>query len=531
MPATRPYRFLLPVWLWIFLAIAAAAVGWVRLGVDTGDGGLTNVATMLIALASSLVTGAWFLFFSRFLRRTRFTALAAGLVALALAAALFRFEGFSGSMRPGFGLRLGGGPGAPPIPGDAPRPEGVDLTSTAADFPGFLGAERDLTVRGIELARDWTAHRPELRWRQPIGAGWSAFAIVNAVAVTMEQRGGSELVTAYDLSSGRLLWAHASPVRFAHPLGGVGPRSTPTIDEGRVYALGATGILLCLDGATGDVIWEKDLLREFGLTPEQEFALVQYGRSNSPLVVGDLLVVPGGGNPDRPPASLVAYDKRTGAKVWEGGDRQISFSSPRLATLGGVAQILIVNEDTASGHDPATGARLWQHPWPGVTAANASASQAVPVPPDRVLLSKGYGEGAALLRLVPRGDGTFAAEELWRDRRVLRTKLTNVAVIDGHVYGLSDGILECVDLETGARVWKGGRYGHGQILHVGTLLLVLTEEGELVLIDPSPDRPNDVLGRLQAIEGTTWNNLALYGPYLAVRNAREAAVYRLPLAG
>ena len=317
-------------------------------------------------------------------------------------------------------------------------------------------------------------------------------------------------------------------------LAGVGPRATPTIDEGMVYTLGATGRLFCLDGATGSVVWKKDLRKETGVTEEDDLRDLPYGRANSPLVVGDLLIVPAGGPESQKCVSLVAYHKKTGARVWQGGRRQISYSSPVLATLAGVEQILIVNEDYVSGHDVQSGHTLWEHPWPGSSSSKANVSQAVPVsigntPPDRVFLSKGYGTGAALIRILPDGDGTLTTEELWNNSRVMRTKFTNVAVRDGYVYGLSDGILECVELETGQRKWKGGRYGHGQILRVGQLLLVLAESGELLLVEASPDRDHSVLGRFQALEGMTWNNLALYGHYLLVRNAREAACYELAL--
>ena len=527
----RPYRRLLPIWLWAYLVVLAGLLGWVRLAFDPGDTGLVNVLTMLVIILASIPILLWYLFFSRFTRKTRFTSLGVGILALVGLSFLFQWDGFSGAMVPQFRFRFMT-PEEPGSAGVGVAAVGIDLvTTTPYDFPGFLGADRSMTVPGVKLARDWDASPPELVWRQPIGAGWSAFAVVNGYAITMEQRGDQELITAYDLRTGDLQWSHARPVRFTHPLGGPGPRSTPLIDEGRVYALSAVGVLTCLDGATGEMIWEVDLLEEYGVTPEQEFRNVGYGRSNSPLVVDDLVIIPAGGNPDRPPVSLVAFDKNTGEKVWEGGNRQISFSSPRLATVAGVEQILILNEDTASGHDPATGAMLWEHPWPGSSAAEATSSQAIPVPPDRVFLSKGYGEGSAVVRLVPGDDGTFEAKEVWHNRAALRTKFTNVVLAHGHAFGLSQGILECVSLATGERAWKRGRYGQGQILLVGKTLLILTEDGEVVMIEPTPDIPNLVLGRFQALEGITWNNLALYAPYLVIRNAQEAAVYRLPLAG
>ena len=528
-----PRRLWPPLWLRILMAVPLLMILWVRFGDVGGDRGIVNVNSAVLFVLTLLIGAPWFIFFSGYSRWWRFALPAAVLAAGALFFKVAHYRGVTGAMVPRFSLA--GAPPALPMPGapDAASPGArIDLaTTTPDDFPGFLGPDRSAEVGSARPGRDWRARAPEVVWRHPIGEGWSAFAVVNGYAVTMEQRGEDQAVTAYDARTGDLIWAHAIPGRFSHPLGGVGPRSTPTIDEGRVYALGAQGRLVCLDGATGGAIWEVDLLAEYGVTPEQEFQNIQYGRSNSALIVRDMVIVPAGGNKGGRIASLAAFDKRTGAKIWEAGERQISFASPRLATLAGVEQILIVNEDTVSGHDPATGRILWEHPWWGVTSAQASVSQAVPVPPDRVFVSKGYGGGAALIRLAPRDDGGLDAREVWKSPRVMRTKFTNVVIRNGHVYGLSDGTLECVRLETGERVWKQGRYEHGQILGAGNLLLVLSESGEVVLIEPTPGEPNKVLGRFQAVEGLTWNNLALYGDLLLVRNGREAAAWRLPLAG
>ncbi len=516
---------------WAVLLLIAATIAWLQLTVPAGDQGFSNANSMALAALAVVV---WLLWFVAAGGQRWWLRLAVPLALVAfvwLFFTLFRLEAVSGNFVPRFALRSSDKPDrALALP--RVRAAGVDLRTTGEnDFPQFLGPRRDLRIDHLRLARDWQSTPPRLLWRQPIGAGWSGFAVVGDHAVTLEQRGDDELVTCYDLASGEIAWSHATAGRFESAVAGTGPRSTPTVDEGVVYAQSAGGRLLALDGATGTVLWEKDLLAEFGMTAEQEQRDLPYGRAGSPLVVGDLVVVPAGGPSDGRTVSLVAYDKRTGERIWEGGEEQISCSSPALGTLGGVEQILIVNESSASGHDPATGRLLWSHPWEGRSNANANVSQAVPLPPDRVFLSKGYGLGAALLALEPRGDGSFAAAELWHNSRVMRTKFTNVAIRDGYVYGLSDGILECIELATGERVWKGGRYRHGQILLVGDLLLVLAESGEMFLVEATPERQNHVLGSFQAIEGKSWNTFALSGSRLVVRNGREAAAYELPLAG
>ena len=383
-------------------------------------------------------------------------------------------------------------------------------------------------MTGVRLNRDWQASPPRLVWRREIGAGWSTLAVVNGFAVTLEQRGNDELVTCYEVATGKPRWFHAVPGRHQTVLGGIGPRSTPTIDQGRVYALGATGILRCLDGATGQPIWTDDLLARIGITPQEDLNAIAWGRASSPLIVDNLVVVPLGGRTTPPWISLIAFDKVTGRLAWKGGDCQASYSSPVLTTLAGRRQILIVNQDFVSGHDPATGHALWKYPWPGSSSTNANTSQAVPVPNDRVLLSKGYGGGAKLLQVSQADHDQWKVAEVWANSRVLRTKFCNVVLHGEHIYGLSDGILECVELASGRRVWKQGRYEQGQVLGVEDLLLVQAESGEVALVEATPSGHRE-LGRFAALDGKTWNNPSLYGRYLLVRNAEQAACYELGL--
>lgn len=517
------------VWgLWLLIL---AAIVWFQVALPGGDQGIANANTMGMVVLAVIIWLLWFVLGSRQAWWMRL-AIPFGLISgVWLFFTFFRVEAMSGNIIPRFALRSSGKadllleqPGA--------RRATVDLLATTPDdFPQFLGPARNAAVAHLRLSRDWDSQPPKLVWKQEIGAGLSGFAVVAGHALTLEQRGENELVTCYDLDTGELEWSHSVEARFDSTMAGIGPRSTPTIDDGIVYTQGASGHLLALDGATGDVLWQKEMLAEFGMTAEQEARELPYGRSGSALIVGDLVILPAGGPSDGRTVSLVAYDKKTGEEVWQGGDDQISCASPTIATLGGVEQVLIVNEASASGHDPATGRLLWSHPREGRSNANANVSNAVPLPPNRVFLSKGYGLGAALIELEPQADGSFAVNELWQSNRVMRTKFTNVAIHDGHVYGLSDGILECIDLETGERNWKGGRYKHGQLLLVGDLLLVLAESGEIFLVEATPDKKNNVLGSFQAIEGQTWNTFALYGSRLVVRNGREAASYELPLAG
>jgi outer membrane protein assembly factor BamB len=512
--------------LWL---VGAGAVLLLRRADLFGDRGMNNVVSGLL-LGVFGAGGALAFVLTRWRPwRQRLLALLVGVAPVLALSAAVRVTGVSGEMIPSLAWRWARRPAerSAPVPGAG---SAVDLaTVTPQDYPGFLGASRDQRVPGTVLARDWSRRPPRLRWRVPCGAGWSAFAVVNGWAVTQEQDEEGEAVTARALATGELAWRTRTGDAFHHVLGGDGPRSTPSIDGGRVYALGAWGRLTCLDGASGAQLWTHDLLAEYGLTRAEATASAQYGRSNSPLVHGDLVIVPAGSDPEERQAGLVAFDKRTGERRWEGPPRQVSYSSPVAATLAGVEQILIVNEASLSGHDLG-GALLWEHPWPGFSSGDANVSQAVPLAPDQVFVSKGYGGGGLLVRLVPGEGGTLAARELWRAPRLLRTKMTNVVVHGGFLYGLDDGMLECVELATGEKRWKEGRYGHGQILLVGDVLLVVSEEGEVLALEASPARPNGVFARFPGLAGKSWAAPALAGAVLLLRNAGECAAWELPLA-
>ena len=192
-------------------------------------------------------------------------------------------------------------------------------------------------------------------------------------------------------------------------LGRIGPRGTPTINEGRVYALGATGIFRCLDGTNGHTLWSHNIMAECGTNVDEDLKNVYWGRAASPLVVDNLVVVPGGGPGSGPWISILAYDKVSGKLVWRGGNRQISYSSPTLAVLDHLRQILIVNESSITGHDPLTGDVLWEHPFEGSSKRNANNSQVVPVGSDRLFVSKGYTGGAALFQVSRDESGKWSA--------------------------------------------------------------------------------------------------------------------------
>jgi outer membrane protein assembly factor BamB len=368
-------------------------------------------------------------------------------------------------------------------------------------------------VRGVRLARDWDAQPPKQVWKIPVGAGWSGFVIDRGVAVTQEQRGGDEMVVAYDLATGAPRWSHRDPIRYDSVIAGDGPRATPTIDGAYVATLGSTGVLNVLDFRSGRTLWRKDVVADNdAVSPE-------WGRSGSPLVYDGKVIVSAGGDG----RTIVAYDLRTGERLWRAGTDGPGYAAPTVLTLLGRPQVVAFNRATMTGHDPGTGAVLWSQTWPGPI----NVAQPIRIADDLVLGSAGYGIGAKLTRLTAGEGGAITSAYVWESPR-LKAKFTNPVLHEGFVYGLDDGVLVCLDVTTGERRWRAGRYGHGQTLLVGDLLLVMTEYGDVVLVEPTPEGHRE-LTKFTALDGKTWNPPAVAGKYLLVRSDKEAALYELPV--
>ncbi len=399
--------------------------------------------------------------------------------------------------------------------GDEPTeiPPASEATATGAAWPGFRGPHRDGVIPGVWIETDWSQSPPVELWRRPIGPGWSSFAVRGDFLYTQEQRGKDEVVACYNAATGEPVWRHRDAVRFWESIGGAGPRATPTLSDGRVYTLGATGILNALDAADGTVAWSRNAASDTGAK------VPDWGFSSSPLVVDDLVIV-------AVPGQLVAYDLATGDPRWFGPEGGAGYSSPHPLTIDGVAQILLMSGTGATSVAPADGKLLWEHPWP----PSARIVQPAMTTDGDVLMSAGESSGMRRVA-VSHGPGGWTIEERWTSFR-LKPYFSDFVVHEGHAFGFDGRILACIDLEDGERKWKGGRYGHGQLVLLPDqdLLLVLSEQGELALVRAAPDQFIE-LARFPAIEGKTWNHPVLVGDVLLVRNGQEMAAFRLSLAG
>ena len=349
-------------------------------------------------------------------------------------------------------------------------------------------------------------------WRRPIGPGWSSFAIHGNVFYTQEQRGPDEVVACYKLATGKPVWAHRDAARFWESNGGPGPRATPTLSNGRVYTFGATGILNVLNAGDGAVVWSRNAASDAAVkTPGWGFA-------SSPLIVGDLVVVAAAGK-------LAAYDLATGTPRWFGPDGGDSYSSPELVTIDGVRQIVLMSAVGAIGVAPSDGKPLWKHSWP----TDTRIMQPAVTPDGDLLITSGDAMGGLGMRRIAlvHGPAGWTSEERWTSTG-LKPSFNDSVIHKGHAYGFDGSILACIDLKDGKRAWKGGRYGNGQFVLLADedLLLVVSEEGSLVLVRATPDQFTE-LARVPGIEGKTWGHPAMAGDILLVRNGEEMAAFRL----
>ena len=477
---------------------------------ETGFGGAVAFLGIPVCL---LVFLAWLLLFSRLPWRSRLIGLVgAALTAVALFG-LVRVEGHMGDFFWQWSWRWQpkAGESLDAISAVGTQNPGSVRTGGSGDSLRFLGSQGTNHVSGKLLPGNWTTTTPKELWRRRIGTGWSGFSVAGDHAVTQEQRDDKEMVVCYHLQTGRPLWGHEDLARFEESMGGNGPRATPTIVGDRVYTLGATGILNCLDLRTGKPIWRRETLREAG----QEN--ITWAKSASPLWIDNKIVVSLGKGSE---GTLAAFRADDGEPLWQAGSDSASYATPIVATLGGLRQIVNIFANKVSGHAIESGDELWSHPCGG---APANVANPLPVDGERLLVMIGYGVGSKLLRVKSKDAGKLHVELLWETMK-MKPKFTNPVLFGDHIFGLDEGRLACVEVESGERVWKKTRTGHGQVLGIGENLLVQHERGGILIVaaDSSKER---ILHKFDALGSKTWNQPTLAGRYLLVRNDREAVCF------
>lgn len=384
------------------------------------------------------------------------------------------------------------------------------------EVPAFRGADRSGRYLGPLVFADWAADEPEELWRIAVGPGWSSFSVAGNLLFTQEQRGEHEAVVCLTADTGKEVWSHEIESRFDDPLGGPGPRATPTLADGAIYALGGNGELMRLDAATGDSVWQIDLRDVAEREPPM------WGFCSSPLVVGDAVIVHAGGKGNK---GTLAFEANTGDLKWSAAAGEHSYSSPQLCRLGGDEFVAMLSDAGLNLLDPRTGEDQLSYQW---KHQGYRALQPQLVNGDSILLPTGVGTGTRCVRVLDIDIG-LQAEEIWTTRD-LKPDFNDMVVFQDHIYGFDGAVFTCVDLATGKRVWKGGRYGKGQVLllEASGLLLVAAETGKLVLLKADPAGHQELATR-QVLNGKTWNHPVVVGDRLFLRNSEQAVCLRLPV--
>lgn len=402
------------------------------------------------------------------------------------------------------------------VPASEATDTAVEISRDNADWPDFRGPSRDSVVHDIALKADWDADSPNLVWKTRIGPGWSSFAVANGRLYTQEQRGESEAVVCLDAATGEELWAYEYPGRFWEVIGGAGPRATPTIGNGALFALGAKGRLACLNPVTGKEIWT----REIGEVADREPPT--WGWSASPLVVGDVVVVHAGGEQGK---GLLAFQATDGELAWSAESGDHTYSSAQTATLFGVEGILMLCNQGLRFHSIEDGQPIWFHE---SKAMNYRATQPL-VMGNSILIGTSLGMGTERIDLAKSGSD-WKIQSAWTSRS-MKPDYNDFVVFGDSLYGFDGNIFASVSLNDGKKQWKRGRYGNGQVvlLDAAGQLLVTSEKGELVLLEANPEELVE-LAKFPAIEGKTWNHPVVIGARVFLRNGKEAACYELPIS-
>jgi len=379
---------------------------------------------------------------------------------------------------------------------------------TAGNWPQWRGANRDGISKETGLLKQWPAEGPALAWKAAgAGNGYSTLAIANGRIFTMGLRGDREYIIAFDVATGKQVWATAHGQAFRNDRGD-GPRGTPTIDGDRLYALGGSGDLSALDVKTGKLIWSKNILQEFGGRN------ITWGISESPLIVGDKLLV----NPGGPGASIVALNKSDGSVIWKSQSDKAGYSSAIPVDVNGATQVVFFTHQRAVGLDLKDGKLLWEYAKPANNVANAATPIARG---NRVFISSDYGTGGGVVEIKPDG----SAQELWFTKDMRNHHSSSVLVGD-YLYGFSSAILTALKFDTGEIAWRDRSVGKGSLVYADGRLYCFSERGVMGLVEATPTGYVE-RGRFKIEAGSleTWTHPVVAGGRLYLRDQDTIYAY------
>ncbi len=395
----------------------------------------------------------------------------------------------------------------------------------ADDWPQWRGTNRDGVWRETGILEAVPANGLKVRWRARIGRGYSGPVVAHRrVFVTDHQfRPEVERVLCFDEATGEPVWTHSYPVDYENMEYGNGPRASPTVHEGKVYTLGTQGHLFCLDAVTGEVLWKKDLAKEY------DARVPQYGASVAPLVEGDLLIVCIGGRPD---ASVIAFDLNSGEERWKALDDRPAYSAPIVLDRNGCRQAIIWTADNITSLNPTTGEVYWQVPYKATWNEAQVVASLVPHE-DRLLCLMAWNRGSMMLTLDP---DKPAASVLWKTRTRPTTQFSTPLWIDDDHFCAIDGGggLCCLDANSGDEVWRttevagGTALGHAHLTPNGDRVFLFNQRGQLISARLTPEGYEES-GRTLLVEPTpghraqgpvAWSHPAYANKHIIARNDR-----------
>jgi outer membrane protein assembly factor BamB len=388
----------------------------------------------------------------------------------------------------------------------------------AADWPMYRNATHD-GHSDEKINTQWPANGPRVVWKVPMGPGFSAVSAAGNRAYVNAKKDGAEYCYCLDAATGKTVWAKPMDQRTIHDTqGGDGPRSTPTIDDGKVYLLGTYLKLLCLDAATGDTVWQHDMPKEYKGQLNAR-SIKTWGSASSAIIDGDLVFVSGGG----PGETFMAFDKRTGEVKWKHGDEVLTHATPTIATIDGVRQVIFVVQSGLVSCEPATGHELWKFP---IKQGVSKASSPV-VGGDLVFVSSAYSVGASVCKVTKSDDGKFVAQEVWRTPNKLMNHWNTPVFADGYLYGLykEPASLRCLEMATGKELWSAladPEIWRGGTVYVDGCVLVQGEKGDLFLVEATPQKFNQ-LGHCKPVDGKCWTMPTVANGRIYCRSDREVA--------
>lgn len=382
------------------------------------------------------------------------------------------------------------------------------LAQSPADWPQWRGANRDGISKETGLLKQWPAEGPPLLWKTSgAGGGYSSFSVANGKLYTMGLRGDREYVVAFDVATGKEAWSTAHGGAFRNDRGD-GPRGTPTVDGDRVYALGGSGDLTVLDARSGKIVWSKNVLKEFGGSN------ITWGISESPLVLGDKVLVNAGG----PGASIVALNKANGTLIWKSQSDKAGYSSAIPVELNGTTQVVFFTAERAVGLDAKDGRLLWEYGRP----ANNVANVATPIArANRVFISSDYGTGGGVVEI--KADNK--AQEIWFTKD-MRNHHSSSVLIGDYLYGFSSAILTAIRFDTGEIAWRDRSVGKGSLVFADGNLYCFSENGVVGLVEATPTGYKEK-GRFRIAQGNlpTWTHPVVVGGRLYLRDQDTIYAY------